>query len=677
TCNDSTREDFSQKCISNANSVTESVPREWLCYSPSAGSVFCFACKIFGENKEKSAFVSGGYFDWKHANDRIAEHESCDIHRKAMIAYINQAADSGTVDSELKKQFNEECEYWTQVLQRVVTVVKFLAEQGLAFRFDPFLKAHIEKYGNAGRGTPSYLSLNVCEEFIQLMGQKVVEEVISRVKLAKYFAISVDSTPDITHVDQLTFILRYISPEGCIEERFVKFLPIESHMGEALFNSIIGVLEEMGIDINNCRGQCYDNANNMSGAYKGVQARIKQISSLAQWVPCAAHTLNLVGVNSVNYYEETEQFFSFVQALFNFSSKTTSRWQMIRAGLQPNDNKRIETLKSLSDTRWSAHAVTTKALCQNYAGIQQSLLNIADDEHQNLSTREEARALHKKMIKLEIALMSKMWNAILQRFQGVSIALQAVELDLCNAVDLVRSLREYVAGLRDQFDSFETAARNMSPIVSHEYKADTKRKKKRKRQADESSEPECELSGHKRFCTSVYICIIDRLVSELDRRYQSYKDVCENFGFLNGLHFISPQDLRSAALSLQRKYNSDLEEDFVEEVVQFREFVQDENVSSTSAVELLKFLRRRKLHTVFPNTDIALRLFLTMPVTNASGERSFSKLGLVKNRLRSSMQQDRVSHLTLMSIEHDILRDLDFKDIIRAFSLKKTRRKHF
>ncbi|CAM4509097.1 unnamed protein product [Leuciscus chuanchicus] len=315
---------------------------------------------------------------------------------------------------------------------------------------------------------------------------------------------------------------------------------------------------------------------------------------------------------------------------------------MIRAGLQPNDNKRIETLKSLSDTRWSAHAVATKALCQNYAGIQQSLLNIADDdEHQNLSTREEARALHKKINKLEIALMCNMWNAILQRFQGVSTALQAVELDLCNAVDLVRSLRDYVSGLRDQFDSFETAARNMSPIVSHEYKSDTQRKKKRKRQADESSEPECELSGRKRFCTSVYIYIIDRLVSELDRRYQSFKELCENFGFLNGLHLISPQDLLSAALSLQRKYNSDLEEDFVEEVVQFREFVQDENVSSTFAVEFLK-LRRRKLHTVFPNTDIALRLFLTMPVTNASGERSFSKLDLVKNRLRSSMQHDRV-----------------------------------
>ena len=85
----------------------ECVSGEWLNYSPSQGSVFCFACKLFGESKEKSVFVNGGYSDWKHAGDRLAEHEISDIHRKTMIAYINQAADCGTVDSELKKQFNE------------------------------------------------------------------------------------------------------------------------------------------------------------------------------------------------------------------------------------------------------------------------------------------------------------------------------------------------------------------------------------------------------------------------------------------------------------------------------------------------------------------------------------------------------------------------------------------
>lgn len=87
------------------------------------------------------------------------------------------------------------------------------------------MKTRVDKYGKAGKGTPSFLSLNVCEEIRQLMGQKVLGEAISRVKFAKYCIsqwVNVDSTADITHVEQLTITLRYVPPDGCTEERFVK-----------------------------------------------------------------------------------------------------------------------------------------------------------------------------------------------------------------------------------------------------------------------------------------------------------------------------------------------------------------------------------------------------------------------------------------------------------------------
>ncbi len=85
---------------------------------------------------------------------------------------------------------------------------------------------------------------------------------------------------------------------------------------------------------------------------------------------------------------------------------------------------------------------------------------------------------------------------------------------------------------------------------------------------------------------------------------------------------VSPEELRSSPLTLQQKYHVDLEEDFLAEVSQFQEFVYNE--ANTSAVELLKLLRRRKLQTVSPKTDIALHFFLTIPVTNSSGERYLS-----------------------------------------------------
>lgn len=107
----------------------------------------------------------------------------------------------------------------------------------------------------------------------------------------------------------------------------------------------------------------------MSGTYKGLQTRIQEINPLVEWLPCPAHTLNLVGVTSVNCCLEAN---NFLQSLFNFCSKSTTRWQIVTAGLEPNDNKWIETLKALSNTRWSANAQATKALFLNYASIQES-----------------------------------------------------------------------------------------------------------------------------------------------------------------------------------------------------------------------------------------------------------------------------------------------------------------
>ncbi|KAG6938827.1 hypothetical protein G0U57_004475, partial [Chelydra serpentina] len=92
------------------------------------------------------------------------------------------------------------------------------------------------------------------------------------------------------------------------------------------------------------------------------------------------------------------------------------------------------------------------------------------------------------------------------------------------------------------------------------------------------------------------------------------------------------------------------------------------------AKTLLHVLRQQSLQSVSPNIDISLWIFLTLPVTNAGGERSFSKLALIKNKLRSSMDQVRLNNLTLMSIEYDLLRQLHFSDI-EDFSALKTRKK--
>jgi len=63
----------------------------------------------------------------------------------------------------------------------------------------------------------------------------------------------------------------------------------------------------------------------------------------------------------------------------------------------------------------------------------------------------------------------------------------------------------------------------------------------------------------------------------------------------------------------------------------------------------------------FLNACIAYRIILTIPISDASAERSFSKLKLLKSYLRSTMSQDRLNSLVLISIENNFVKNLDFE----------------
>jgi len=63
-----------------------------------------------------------------------------------------------------------------------------------------------------------------------------------------------------------------------------------------------------------------------------------------------------------------------------------------------------------------------------------------------------------------------------------------------------------------------------------------------------------------------------------------------------------------------------------------------------------------------------------MPVTVASAERSFSKLKLLKNYLRSTMSQERLNGLATLCIEKRLLDEIDIDTIINDFASRNVRR---
>ncbi|GBM10029.1 hypothetical protein AVEN_24011-1 [Araneus ventricosus] len=91
-------------------------------------------------------------------------------------------------------------------------------------------------------------------------------------------------------------------------------------------------------------------------------------------------------------------------------------------------------------------------------------------------------------------------------------------------------------------------------------------------------------------------------------------------------------------------------------------------------LKFLEFAVEYELLESVPNLILALRFFVTLCVSVASRERRFSKLKLIKNYLRSTMNQARLFILAILSIENCVVEGIDFDNAISKFVEQKDRR---
>ena len=81
--------------------------------------------------------------------------------------------------------------------------------------------------------------------------------------------------------------------------------------------------------------------------------------------------------------------------------------------------------------------------------------------------------------------------------------------------------------------------------------------------------------------------------------------------------------------------------------------------------------------SMFPQVERLLRLCLVSPASPFSAERSFSALRHLKTWLRSTMTQRRLNHVMTCHVHHDLLMELNCRDIAQAFINNDSHKRNF
>jgi len=85
---------------------------------------------------------------------------------------------------------------------------------------------------------------------------------------------------------------------------------------------------------------------------------------------------------------------------------------------------------------------------------------------------------------------------------------------------------------------------------------------------------------------------------------------------------------------------------------------------------ILQYILENNLTSTFPNVTIVLRILLILPVSVESGEKSFSKLKIIKNYLKSTMKE-RLFCLATLAIKHEILDEINIKILKKFIAVKR------
>ncbi|KAL6579336.1 hypothetical protein OROMI_009552 [Orobanche minor] len=535
----------------------------------------------------------------------------------------------------------------------------------------------------------TYTSPDFQKQILHILAEKVRKKIRGEVGNAK-FCILVDEAKDVADKQQMAIVLRFVDSEGFIKERFFDIVNVAHTNAETLKKEICDVLGRNDLYIKNIRGQGYDGASNMSGAWNGLQALFIRECPQAYYVHCFAHRLQLALVGAAEKQGSVWVFFSELTSIVNMIKGSPKRDNELKSAQAIEIAERVATgvcetgsglnqmgsLRRAGKTRWSSHFESICSMIDMYHSVIIVLEHI-EDEADNNPTRGQATCHLRVMKSFDFLFMLYMMNKVMAITYLLCEALQSKSLDILQAMDLISNTKDLLCCLRaDGYDillkSVQLACERIGVQVPDMNTCYALGRACRRKDS---------ITFEHHYHFDIFNAVIDLQLEEISSRFDeesmellrlsSALEPRENFKMFDDgdiyrlAEEFYPNDFSGQELHYLR---SQLEH-YKFNIIHSGRFNNLSNIS-----ELCRRLVETGKAQYYHLIDRLIRLVLTLPVSTATTERSFSAMKLVKTDLRNKMEDEYLADCLMVYIEREFAAGIDTNLIIDEFYSKKHRR---
>jgi len=614
------------------------------------------------------------------------------VHREANLKY-SYYCQNENIQARIHEQYRVENEEAAVAVRKIIESVQFLARQGLAIQglesdsgnLMELLRLRSEDVPELAQWLKrkiTWTSHDIQNEILEIMAHSIQRDIASDIRDAVWFSLIVDETTDISVKEQVSICLRHVSNLFEVHEDFIGFYETSLTDASTLVAIIEDVLLRLNLPLSQCRGQCYDGASTMAGRLSGVQARILQKCDKAIYVHCCAHSLNLALQDATRSVPMIRDVLDTVRELNNVvraSAKRHALFEKIRADLAlVEDHKTKSSLRQLCPTRWTIRASSFQSVLDNYVAVTTALEEIATTDKTDSGSK--ASGLLKSFTIFDTYFALHLGIEVFSRAEQLSQLLQKKKTNAAVAKSAADVVLENLQWLRteEQFSLFwERVTCTAEAVGVQEPKLPRRRQPSRRIDCGSAATADQEPVDYFRRIYFEFIdCAIGCITARFNQRgfdvyMKAERLVLDAF---NG-HFTES--------TLPIEYE-EVAQHFAGDIDRGKLKIQMQLLSTSPSIVDTSILNMQQVsdkvsdmgaaREIFTEVSKLIRLCLTIPVSSATAERSFSALRRLKTFTRSTMNTSRLTHLALLHVHQHRTDKLDLNDICKTFMSRNERR---